>query len=220
MPWRVQSVSEGPLVLSDIGLTFRKGDIRDLDLIGRENAERSNDIKYALIKGWLVELEKGPGPDKPAATGVDPAVVAQLSAAAQKADQTVTKLEQSNQKLQEQLKIQSEKLDQQEKHNAEVMAKADMVLEEVKTFFHNNPLDIRVFKEALENIKVERSEIKDAREVLKDSGDSEAEIAARDRILKLKDEKLEKNAGDIGKSISKSADDIDQALDAMDELGI
>ena len=55
---------------------------------------------------------------------------------------------------------------------------------------------------------------------MESSGDSESEIKARSRILDLKDKKLEKNASDIGKSITKSADDIDDTLDALDALGL
>ena len=58
MAWVVQSTHGGPLEVRDINLMFGPNQIRDLDIVGRENAERSNDIKYLFTKGWLREIRK------------------------------------------------------------------------------------------------------------------------------------------------------------------
>lgn len=222
MTWRVQSLNEGPLVLGDIGLTFRKNDIRDLDLIGREHAEGSNDIRIALDKGWLKELEKGPSPAGAGSgsVGVPQEVVDKLSAAAERAEKTanaqselIDKLEGSNRRLEEQLRIQQEKMAQQDN-------KTDGVVEEVRAYLEKDPLGIKVLKETLENIAAERGVIANEKAELKSSGDSEAEISAKDKILNLRDKKLEKNAESIGKTIAGSADDIDDLLGDLDALGI
>lgn len=222
MPWRVQSVSEGPVCLSDIGINFRKGDIMDLDLLGREHAESSNDIKLALQKGWIREIEKTPAPS--GKTDIDPELVEKLSSAAQRADaaanameeqkavmdgqrSAIERLEASNEKLQEQLSAQGQRGD------------AD-VLSEVRKYLENDPLGIKVLKETLENIQLERGQIAEQKKSLHSSGDSETEIEAKERILKMRDEKLEKNAEKVGKTISESSEGIDDLLGDMDALGI
>lgn len=235
MAWRVQSLCEGPVVLNDLGLIFTKGSIRDLDVIGREHAEKSNDIKLALQKGWLRELEKSPSPGAPdSANGLGQEVVDQLQATAQKAEEAATqaqkisesqnalieKLEANNAKLQEQLSQQQQHMQAQGEHAEALVAKSEDILQEVRNFIEKSPLDAKVLAEALKNIQAERALIKGEKEHLMSSGDSEAEISLKTKILDLKDQKLEKNAEQIGKSISGSVEDIDDLLEDMDELGI
>ena len=58
MAWIIQSNSEGPVIIADIGLTFSAKQIKNVDLIGRHNAEQSNDLKLMIQKGFLKEIKK------------------------------------------------------------------------------------------------------------------------------------------------------------------
>jgi hypothetical protein len=211
---------EGPVILADLGLTFTKGQIRDLDLMGRENAEKSNDIRIALTKGWLAELNKDPSPAaRPdVAEGIRQAAErvagdAERAMAAQRG--VIEKLEDQNRKLAEQLERQAKN----EGRQAEILDKTTRILAEVKSFAERDPVLLRSLKETMENIVSERTSIREASEEAKSSGVSEKEIEAQERILKLRDQKLEKNFEQIGKTISKEADSVEDALSALDQLG-
>lgn len=234
MVWRVQSLCEGPVVLNDIGFTFIKGGIRDLDLIGRENAEKSNDIKLALQKGWIKTLQKDPSTPS---GGIDQAILDKLqessikaTAAAVQAEKTAAsqadmigrleeskaKLEENNSKLQAQIEVQQTKLEAQQAQMSELVDKSNQILSEVRAFVEKSPIDARVMAEALRNIKIERTDLHG----MISTGDSATEIEAKQKILRMRDEKLKKNADNIGKAISKTAEDIDDTLEALDALGI
>ena len=208
MSWLIQSEMEGPVLVADIGLTFTARQIKDIDLIGRCNAERSNDIKYLLLKKFLKEIRKDPSDE-----GIDPKLVQQFAETVKKAEANVKLAEAHNEKLQ----TQNEAL---KKQNEEIHAKMDSVLNEVKAFAEKFPLELKTIGEAMRNIKIEQADVASRREFLPQSGESEAEIATQDKILSMKEKKLEKNLGDLGKTISESAKDVNEALDAMDQLGI
>lgn len=214
MSWVVQSASEGPVILSDIGMTFTKGQIRDLDIIGRENADRSNDIKLALAKGWIRELKK----DAHSGAGaLDPRLLEGLKETATKANDAVAKMEQAAseqrqtiQKLEEELRAQKE---QNTSNTERLMAKMQEMID-------HNPLHIKAIKETLENIQSERGAISRKREEMIEPGHSEAEIKANEKILQMRDKKLQKNYEELGKTITQAPNDIQDALDALDKLGI
>ena len=220
MSWRVKSMMEGPVVLADLGMTFTKGQIRDLDLVGREHAEKSNDIRIALTKGWLAELNKDPSPVREDVSKGLKEVAEKVAGNAERAmaaqAQVIAKLEDQNRRLAEQLERQAEKDGQQ----SEILDKTTRILDEIRAFADRDPVLLKSLREAMENIKSERAVIAEEKAELGASGESQAEIEAHERILQLKDGKLEKNFEDIGKSISKEADSVDDALAAMDELGL
>jgi hypothetical protein len=212
MAWVIQSVSEGPVCITDIGITLTKGQIRDLDLIGRANAERSADTKFMLMKGFVKTIRKDDEPDRPHDAGLIQKVhqvhQATEQLAQSNADQSeqIRKLEQQNDRLQQALKEQSDL--------------TNRVLEEVKAFAEKDPLGIRTIKAAIENIKIERGAV-EAEKAAAPAELSERELQAHQRMLEIKGKKLEKNYKDLGKTVSKSAsEDVQSALDAMDKLGI
>lgn len=222
---------EGPLNIADMGLAFMKGQIRDLDLVGRENAERSSDIKLALMKGWLRELEKGPSASP---AGLDPAVVDNLAQAAQKASDMaaqasetvaaqsnmISRLEETNSRLEAQLTKYEEDSRLKERQQAELLEKTQRILEEVRAYNERDPLTLRTIKEALRNIQAEKKEVRARTDGLESDGTSDGEIEAHQKILSLKEKTLDKNFEDLGKSVSKEANSVEDALDALDELGI
>lgn len=222
---------EGPLNIADMGLAFMKGQIRDLDLVGRENAERSSDIKLALMKGWLRELEKGPSASP---AGLDPAVVDNLAQAAQKASDMaaqasetvaaqsnmISRLEETNSRLEAQLTKYEEDSRLKERQQAELLEKTQRILEEVRAYNERDPLTLRTIKEALRNIQAEKKEVRARMDGLESDGTSDGEMEAHQKILSLKEKTLDKNLEDLGKSVSKEANSVEDALDALDELGI
>ena len=215
MSWIIQSNSEGPVIICDLGLTFSAKQIRNVDLIGRQNAERSNDLKLMIQKGFLREIKKDASDES-----IDPQLVQKLTQTVQQATAAseahsakITVLEQQNTDL----KIQNDDMKIQ---NQQMQTKMDQILKEIQGFSDKHPVDIKVFVEALKNANAERQVIAEKREALAESGASDAEIKTQDRILALKDKKLEKNTQNIGKTISQSASDIDETLDALDKLGI
>lgn len=232
MAWVIQSVMEGPVCLDDIGINLTKGQFRDLDLIGRENAERSNAVKLALAKCWIRTVKKDASTS--GGGGVSPEVVEAITDATSKINEAtsantelVRRLEERNKELERQLEEQRKRFDEQlaeqRQHNDNVVANANKVLDEVRSFSEKFPLEIRTIGEAMRNIQVERANVaeeKSSLAALAASGHSEAEIKAQEKILSLKDKKLEKNFKELGKTVSASATDVNDALDALDELGI
>lgn len=219
MSWIVQNMCEGPLCITDVGITMNgKGQLRDLDLIGRDNAERSNDIKVLLLKGFVRTVRKDAAPPAPSSTP-DPKLMEQLKATAEmatKANEALIAASQQNTALQQQL-------DDQRKQNSETMDLARKILEEVREFSKAEPLDIRTIKEALENIKAEKSHVAQqiaAVEAARPKDVTDRELEAHEKILKVKEKKLEKNFQELGHTVSKSAGDIDDVMKAMEDEGI
>jgi len=221
MSWIVQNMCEGPLCITDVGITMNgKGQLRDLDLIGRDNSERSNDIKVLLLKGFIRTVRKDAAP--PAVSmAPDPKLMEQLKTTvemATKANEALIAASQQNTALQQQL-------DDQRKQNSETMDLARKILEEVRGFANENPLGIRTIKEALENIKAEKVHVAQQIEAVEaarasDQAMSDGELQAHEQILRAKEKKMEKNFKDLGKTVSKSSESVDDILDTMDKEGI
>jgi chromosome segregation ATPase len=228
--WIIQSIHPGPVHINDVGIMLTHGQTRDLDLLGRENAERSNDVKVAHKMRWIKTVTK----DAPEAPKMDHAVVQQLTQASQQSVAAATQMqdvaaaqqgliERLQAQLAEQIAI-NRSMHEQMAHQAtqtqQVLDNTTKMLDQVKDFAEKHPVEIRSLKETLQNIQVERKDVQQQIAALPASGMSEAEIKAQERILKMKEQKLQKNAESIGKSIAESAGDIQSELDAMDELGI
>lgn len=216
MAWLIQNAGDGVVILADINLTFGPKQIKNLDLIGRINAERSNDLKCMLIKRTLLEIKKDASDEV-----VDPTVIQKLNEGLQAAQATAQKLNEGLQAAQATAAAAQAQNEELKKQNADLNAKMDSVLNEVKAFADKFPLQVRVIAEAMRNIEKEKVVVADRREEIKESGDTDAEIKTQDKILALKEKKLEKNIKDLGKTISKSsADDYQQSLDALDDLNL
>ena len=207
MAWLIQSSSEGPVILADIGLTFTGGQIKNVDLIGRHNAEKSNDLKLMLQKGFLKELRKDSSDEV-----ISPKLVENVNNVIQKANEII-------QEAQATAKANNEKIESLEKKNEELHSKMDVVLREVQSFAEKFPIEIKTIAEALRNASGELGEVKENRANLSGSGESEVEIKTQERILALKEKKLEKNVKNLGSTVSGSATDYKESLDAMDQLG-
>ena len=217
MAWIVQSMSEGPLCITDVGITMTKGQLRDLDMIGRDNAERSNDIKVLILKSFLRTVRKDAAPSTIAAP--DPKIMEQLKAAsemASKANEALNAANANNIALQQQLVEQKQKAE-------EAVDLAKLVLEEVRAFAKTDPLGVRTIKEALENIKLEKVQVIQqisAAEAKVKENVSDRELKAHEQILKAKEKKLDKNFKDLGQTVSKSSESVDALLDTLDKEGI
>lgn len=219
MTWTIQSVSEGPVIIQDLNIILHKNQMKDLDLaVGRQTAERSNDLKV-LFNLKHIETRKK---DEVIDTTIDPKILTTLTESANKANEAANNAMAANQanmetihKLEEQVKIANEQ-------NAEMGKKMDRVLDAVAKFAESHPIDIRVMKEAMENIAAERQQIAIKKELVQNEENSDSEVALQTKILNIKDKKLEKNYNDIGKSIVKNIEDanVEDSLNAMDELGI
>jgi chromosome segregation ATPase len=199
--WLIQSDSEGPVLVGDLGLIFTYKQIKNIDLIGRNNAERSADLKYLLTKKYLREIRKDASDDSP-----DPKLVQKLTETVQQA--------------QTQVEAQNEQISELTRQNAELQSKMDRVLEEVKAFAKQHPIDIKAFAEAMRNAAAEKQTITAEKEKLGQEGVSEAEIKTQEKILSLKEKKLDKNLENLGKTISHSSEDYNDAIEALDKLGI
>lgn len=209
MPWIIQSLHEGPVIVNDLNLKFTKDQIRDVDLYGgRDNAERSNDLKCLIFKNYLKEVRK----DAPSIDRAMPGDVGKIvDVVKQHSDEHIQRIEQ--------------KLDQHKQemvaYKQEVLDITNKVLSEVKAFAERYPLEIRTIAEAMRNITVERASISEQRSQLVDSGESDADILAQDKLLAMKDKKLEKNLNRLGKTVSVSSDDdLEKSLKALEEIGL
>ncbi len=201
MAWLIQSNSEGPVIIADIGLTFTARQIKNVDLIGRHNAEQSNELKLMLAKGFLKEIRKDASEEP-----LDPKIVQQFNATVQAQSTKINALETQNEEL--------------KKQNDDLHTKMDRVLSEVQAFATKFPIDIRTIAEAMRNAETQRGHIVQQRAELAASGESEAEIKTHDKILAMKEKKLEKNVKNLGSTISESASDYKESLDALDQLDL
>ena len=63
MTWLVQNTTGGPVCIRDLSdLVLAPKGIKDLDVLGREIAERSRDILYLIEKKFVKVLRKDPSP--------------------------------------------------------------------------------------------------------------------------------------------------------------
>ena len=217
MGWIIKNRHAGPVEIRDLSVWFQGLQIRDLDIIGRENVERSNDLKLLFNKGFLEQIRKDA---HSSANSIDPKSIEQLNAAVARVSEVSARAaadQAAHAKQMGAIQTENENL---KKSMAEQAVLTNTVLSEVREFAKKFPADVKTFSEAMRNIVAERSAIAEKREELADAGVSEAEIKVADRILSLKDKKLEKNLENLGKTVSGSAADVKGALDAMDELGI
>lgn len=214
MAWLIQHDKGGYYIVTDINISFGPNQIRDLDLIGRDVAEKSNDLKNAISTQKLKEIRKDAitKDSDPAIVQMNETLKEQHGLAQQQA-QRMDVVEKQN----EDLKQQNMDLKQQ---NIELKQKMDSVLDEVKSFADKFPIQIREIAEAMRNIQVERAHIAEKLEALPQSGASDIEIKTQERILALKEKKLEKNVRNLGNTISHPDSDIQENLDALDALDI
>jgi len=210
MAWVVQSTHGGPLEVRDLNLMFGPNQIRDLDIVGRENAERSNDIKYLFTKGWLRELRKDPFTSSSSAdmSGMQKVVeeASKASLDAKAATEALNlKLQQENQSL-------KAKMEEMERSQKEGSQKMDQLISLVRAFAEANPAEARATAAAMRNIKAEQEQV--------DEEMSKAEIEAHHKILDMKKKKLQQNMENLGKTVVQSSGDVKEALDAMDQLDL
>ena len=216
MSWIIKNEHGGPVIIHDLSVTFQGNQIRDLDIIGRENVERSNDLKVLFNMHHLRQIRK----DAHSSNSVDPKVIEQLNAAVVKVSEVSLKAasdQAAHAKQMEEIKAENEGLKKGMAENTELTNK---VLEEVRAFAQKFPTEVKTFAEAMRNAVAERQAIAQVRDNLANTGTSEAEIKVQDKILALKDKKLEKNLNNLGKTVSSPSTDVKDALDAMDALGI
>jgi hypothetical protein len=213
MAWVIKNASSGTIIITDINLTFGPQQIRDLDIIGRDNAERSTDLKVLLAQrnSPLKEIAKDARQGQ-----LDPKI-------AQQVNDALLKITDVSQQATQAQTEQNEKISALEQKVAETQQMTRDVLEEIRAMSKKFPLHVNVVGEAMKNISVERKEIAEQRAALADlaeSGASESEIAVQDRILAARDKRLEKNCKNLGESISHEGVDLEKSLEALDELGI
>jgi hypothetical protein len=211
MAWVIKNAAGGYIHIADLNIKFAPDQIRDLDLIGRENAEKSAELKTLIAQEVLKELRKDPCPAK-----IDPQIVQKLDAATAKIEQAA----QNQQAASAAQAEQAQKITKLEAQLAENTAITSKVLDEVRAYAEKFPVLAQTIKAAMENAAVEKSQVLAEKNELAESGLSPEEIETRERILALKEKKLEKNLGKLGKTVSESAGDYKESLDAMDELGI
>jgi len=229
MAWIIQSISQGPIVINDLGIMLTFNQTRDIDLVGRENSERSNDIKYFLAKGMIKTIRK----DAYSSDKLDPALVQEIknnseeiktaTANLSKIEGSVDQAFQAAQMAQAAVVKMTGDIEEQKKQNEAILETNKKVLDVVMKFAEDHPVEIRKMKEAIENIKIERTIISGKQEALQQNTEmSDAEIKTQEKIMGLKDKRLEKNIKEIGKKIVKSDDskDITDAISELEDLGI
>lgn len=215
MAWMIQSNSEGPVIIADMGLTFTAKQIRNIDLIGRHNAERSSDLKLMMQKGFLKEIAKDASED-----GFDPKAIKELNENVLKSNENAKQAQQMAVTHQQDIKDLQTQNVELKKQNEELHSKMDFVVAEVKAFAEKFPGQVKIIAEAMRNIQVEQTQIAVQREALPQSGESDKEIRMQEKILGLREKKLEKNIKNLGSTISESATDFKESLDALDQLGL
>jgi hypothetical protein len=213
MAWIIRNETGGIFSVTDLNITFHPHQIRDMDLLGRENAEKSVQLKQLLNGQTLKEIKKDFVPGC-----VDPQTVDRMEKAAEKfsvAAENAQKVQEAQNQRIADLQVKNEELT---KKLDESTATTNKVLEEFRAFAEKFPVQVKNIADAMRNISSERQDIAKQRDEM--AGASDPEIKIQDRILALKDKKLEKNLDNLGKTISGPSTDVNDALKALDELGI
>jgi ElaB/YqjD/DUF883 family membrane-anchored ribosome-binding protein len=221
MPWIIQSASEGPVVVSDINATFTKGQIRDVDLHGgRNNAERSNELKMLIMKGFLKEIRKDP-PSVSPVTDVGK-MMEPLSKHLEEVHQTVhSSAAESNDKMRRIEEAQAEMRRELADHKRDVIDMHQKILDEFRAFADKHPLQTQTIVQAIKNIVVERGVIADKLAAIQTTDSSDADIKTEERLLAIRDRKLEKNLKNLGKTMSESSvGDIEASLKALEDMDL
>lgn len=214
MAWVIKNISQSVVIISDLNLIMHQNQSKDLDLIGREVAEKSSEVRQALAMGLIEEVKKDPHEK---AGGIAQEVVAEIKQTANKAVEAAEKANAAIEKQEETIKAQEETIKAYQEDQKETLS----VLEQMKAMLAQYPEETRAIKKAIEGIGKERVIIAEQRENLKTSPDmSEAEIDVQEKILKRRDERLEKNLDNMGESIRVEDADVQESMDALDELGL
>lgn len=230
MAWIIQNLSGGPVIINDLNITLIRAQMKDLDLLGREIAERSNDVKILIANQIIATIRKDPYTP---AGQLDPKIVDDLKQTAEAAKLAAQEQSKINQEQQAQilkqnafLEEQKTKMDEltkqsqeQQKLLADSAQREQRIIDEVKAYFDKDPLGVRKIKEALDNIKIEKAQVI-AEQKAPHPEMSERELEAHNKILERRVGKLDRNYNDLGKTVSAEAEDMDEVMDAMDDLGI
>lgn len=232
MTWLVQNTTGGPVCIRDLNdLVLAPKGIKDLDVLGREIAERSRDILYLIEKKFVKVLRKDPSPSAnstEAILGAQQAVSMANEAidaaknTSEAAKLTVEGNEKIIQELKEQNKLLLEALKLQQEGSKQQSDAMISIAEEVKRFVEKQPVVAKDIAEAMRNIKTEKEQISKELQEIEKSEASENEMKTHEKILKMKGDKLDKNFKDLGKTVSKkvSESNVDNILDALDDIGI
>jgi len=213
MAWIIKNVSGMIIDIRDLHVTFQQDQVRDVDILGRENSERSSDLAQMLQKGYLFQIAKD------AAMRVDGQLVQKLERAAEKMESVSVQSSKNAAEI-EGLKKSNSDL---QKSNEQLSAKIDgaaRTFEEVKSFFEKFPVQAKAIAESMRNIQAEQKGVAEQRERLQESGTSDAEIRVQDRILASKGAKLQKNLENLGNVVAHKEGDLDKQLEAMEKAGI
>jgi len=214
MAWIIQNTSNSIVCIDDLGIVLQRGQTRDVDLLGRDTAEKSKYLKNAISAGLLTEVKKDAPPQTAAA--IDTKIVDDMKKTTEQAVAAATAAQAAVQAQATTIQKQNDIIQQQ----ADTLKNTASVLEKVKILAEQFPMEMKAFRESMANIKVERAQIAEEKKFITD-GTSEAEMKAHEKILKKRDAALEKNYEQLGQTITKKVDaDLNETLDALDELGI
>lgn len=215
MAWIIQNTSNSIVCLDDLGITLQRGQTRDVDLLGRENAEKSRSLKNAISSNLLTEVKKDAY--NPPGSAIDTKIVDDMKKTTEQALAAATTAQQVVQAQASTIQKQGDIIEQQ----ATALKDTASVLDKVRELAERFPQEMKAVREAMSNIKVERAQIAQQMERPLTDGTSESELKTHERILKKKDAALEKNYEQLGQTITKKVDaELDETLDALDELGI
>jgi chromosome segregation ATPase len=171
--------------------------------------------------GLIEEVKKDPSNK---ADGLAPEIVEGMKQTAEKAVEAAEKANDAFTRQEEALVKQDETIKAQEaaiKAYQEEQKKTRSVLEQMKDMLAQHPEEMRAVKAAINGISKERVVIAEQREGLKTNPDmTQAEIDVQEKILQRRDERLEKNMENMGESIKVEDADVQESMDALEELGL
>jgi chromosome segregation ATPase len=205
MVWIIQNQVKSIVEISDLGIILHPGQTRDLDIIGRESAEKSRCIRHALSAGLIIELKK----DSLSSPTIDSKSIEDMRKTTEDSKNATQEVKEVMLKHQETIKEQNE-----------VVKKFSYAIAKIQEFAERFPEEMKAIHESMKNIKVEQAGVSKQIEELKDSGMSQGEIETQEKILKKRSEKLQKNYNTLGTSITANSTDIDDTLQELENLGI
>ena len=59
MAWVIKNISKSVVIISDLNVILHQNQSKDLDIVGREVAEKSSEVRQALSIGLIEEVKNG-----------------------------------------------------------------------------------------------------------------------------------------------------------------
>lgn len=202
--WIVKNRLRATLSLRGLDVSIAAGEQFDLDTLGRERAERSNQVQVAFEEGYLENVFKASAAERQGGGAAGPALAA-AAAAGVSAEHFDARLEAFKQEVLSELRTLPRGAEDAEDHRAQ--------FEELRAAISGD------MKELVGELKLVRERFATVKgRIAEDPSLSEAEVKARLAFLDEQERQLLKNFETVGKRVEQEQGDVVNMADLLADL--